>query len=81
MEVRPGDFVEMNGSDMASLGLEEGDLIKITGAGGQAFNAKVKESRRAVRWTVLVPYHFSNMKSNSLTDWGSTEILIQVEKA
>ena len=81
MEVRPGGFVEMNGSDMASLSLTEGDVIKITGTGGQAFHAKAKESRRAVRGTVLVPYHFSNMKSNSLTDWGSTEILIQVEKA
>ena len=68
----------MNGSDTAGLGLEEGDLVKITGTGGKVFNAKVKESLRVM--DMLVPYHFSTMKLNSLTDWGSTEILIQSGK-
>jgi len=80
MEVCPSGFAEMNGADMASLGVTEGSNIKVTGSGGTIV-LKVKQSRRPVKGTVLVPYHFSNNKLNSFTDWGSTEILIQVEKA
>ncbi|MCL5124549.1 MAG: molybdopterin-dependent oxidoreductase [Deltaproteobacteria bacterium] len=80
MEVCPSDFAEMNGSDMARLGIVEGANVKITGSGGTII-LKVKQTRRPVKGTILVPYHFSNNKLNSFTDWGSTEILIQVEKA
>ncbi|MCX5872748.1 MAG: molybdopterin-dependent oxidoreductase [Deltaproteobacteria bacterium] len=81
MEVCPPGFAEMSRVDMTNLGLNDGDAIKIVGNNGQAINLKAKESRRALRGTVLVPYHFSKNKLNSFTDWGSTEIMIQVEKA
>ncbi|MHB8202538.1 MAG: molybdopterin-dependent oxidoreductase [Desulfomonilaceae bacterium] len=80
MEVCPSGFAEMNGSDMAGLGVAEGSDIKVTGSGGTII-FKVKQSRRPVKGTILVPYHFSSNKLNSFTDWGSTEIPIKVEKA
>jgi predicted molibdopterin-dependent oxidoreductase YjgC len=80
MEVCPSGFAEMNGTDMAGLGVAEGSDIKVTGSGGTII-FKVKQSRRPVKGTILVPYHFSSNKLNSFTDWGSTEIPIKVEKA
>lgn len=65
---------------MAGLGVAEGSDIKVTGSGGTII-FKVKQSRRPVKGTILVPYHFSSNKLNSFTDWGSTEIPIKVEKA
>ncbi len=81
MEVSPPGFAEMSRVDMTGLGLNDGDTIKIIGNNGQAISLKAKESRRALQGMVLVPYHFSKNKLNSFTDWGSTEIVIQVEKA
>ncbi len=80
MEVCPSGFAEMNGADMANLGVVEGANIKVTGS-GETIILKVKQSRRPLKGTILVPYHFSSNKLNSFTDWGSTEILIKVEKA
>jgi predicted molibdopterin-dependent oxidoreductase YjgC len=81
MEVCPPGFAEMSRVDMTDLGLNDGDTIKIIGNNGQAISLKANESRRALQGMVLVPYHFSKNKLNSFTDWGSTEIVIQVEKA
>ena len=80
MEVCPSGFAEMNGHDMAGLGVVDGSDIKVTGSGGTII-LKVKQSRRPVKGTILVPYHFSSNNLNSFTDWGSTEIPIKVEKA
>ncbi|MGC8660182.1 MAG: molybdopterin oxidoreductase family protein, partial [Desulfomonilaceae bacterium] len=80
MEVCPDDFAEMNRSDMDRLGISEGSNIKIS-RNGATITLKAKQTRRPVKGTILVPYHFSSNKLNSFTDWGSTEILVQVEKA
>ncbi len=81
MEVCPGRFAEMNGKDMSTLGVNEGDLVKVSGNSDNSLELTVKESRRALLGTILVPYHFSENRLNLFSDWGSVEILVSVEKA
>jgi formylmethanofuran dehydrogenase subunit D len=81
MEVCPGRFAEMNGKDMSTLGVNEGDSVKVSGNSGNSLELTVKESRRALIGTILVPYHFSKNRLNLFSDWGSVEILVSVEKA
>ncbi|MFH0957799.1 MAG: molybdopterin-dependent oxidoreductase, partial [Pseudomonadota bacterium] len=79
-DVCPGRFAEMNEKDMSALGIGEGDYIKISGSSGEIIELVVKESRRPLRGTILVPYHFSENRLNSFSDWGSVEIPVSLEK-
>jgi predicted molibdopterin-dependent oxidoreductase YjgC len=81
MEVCPDGFAEMNYEDLKALEMKEGDTIKITAASGASARVKVKRSRRAVRGSVIVPYHFSELKLNNFTRWEQPVVKVQVEKA
>ena len=69
MEVCPEGFAEMNVKDLKALGLKDGDKVKISDADGDSIQVKVKQSRRAMPKTVIVPQHFSQIKLNTLTRW------------
>jgi predicted molibdopterin-dependent oxidoreductase YjgC len=81
MEVCPNGTAEMNVKDFKALGLKDGDAIKITAASGASVQVKAKRSRRALEGSVIVPYHFSDLKLNEFTRWEQPVIKVQVEKA
>jgi formylmethanofuran dehydrogenase subunit D len=81
MEVSPNGAAEMNYKDLKALGLNEGDAVKITAASGASVQVKVKRSRRALEGSVIVPYHFSDLKLNDFTRWEQPVVKVRVEKA
>ena len=80
MEVCPEGFAEMNRKDMRSLGLNDGDVVKMTNAAGKSVRAKAKRSRRALQGSVIVPRHFSEIGLNLLSSWDGSVIRVNVEK-
>ena len=80
MEVCPEGFVEMNRKDIRAMGLNEGDVVKLTNAAGKSVQAKTKRSRRAVEGSVIVPRHFSDIGLNELISWDGSVIWVKVEK-
>lgn len=81
MSVSPDAFAEMHPEDLKALGLVEMDKARITGANGSSLDVRVKASRRALKGSVIVPYHFSAAKLNSLTSWEQPVIRVKIEKA
>jgi formate dehydrogenase alpha subunit len=81
MTVSPEAFGEMHPEDMRDLGLKEMDKARIIGKNGASFDVRAKESRRALKGSVIVPYHFPAVKLNSLTSWEEPVIRVKVEKA
>ncbi|MCA1961575.1 MAG: molybdopterin-dependent oxidoreductase [Desulfomonile sp.] len=80
MEVSPEAIAEMNLADMDSLGLDEGDTVRITGSSGARIEVKVKPSRRPLPGTVIVPQHFSAVQLNRLTSWNTPAVKVKVDK-
>jgi predicted molibdopterin-dependent oxidoreductase YjgC len=81
MDVCPAPYAEMSRNDIKSLGLKEGDLVKITDASGSSVQTPVKFSRRAMDGMVVVPFHFPGLKLNNLTRWDKPVVKVKVEKA
>ncbi|MBI4963314.1 MAG: molybdopterin-dependent oxidoreductase [Desulfomonile tiedjei] len=81
MEVCPEGVAEMNYKDLKALGLNGGETVKITAASGASVKLKVKKSRRALEGSVIVPYHFPDLKMNNFTRWEQPVVKVQVEKA
>jgi predicted molibdopterin-dependent oxidoreductase YjgC len=79
-EVSPPDTAEMNRKDLRSLGVSDGNMVKITSATGATMQVKAKDSRRAPEGFVIVPQHFSALKLNNFTEWGQPVVKVQVEK-
>ncbi len=80
MDVSPEAFAEMSSTDMESLGIKDGDSVRIKTSDGAMVQVKAKYSYRALPGTVIVPHHFSAVKLNSLTRWGQPRVRVQVEK-
>jgi predicted molibdopterin-dependent oxidoreductase YjgC len=80
VEVCPDGYAEMSYPDITRLGLQEGDVVKLTTPQGASVQVKVKMSRRAMDGCVIVPQHFPAVKLNRLTRWGAPVIKIKVEK-
>jgi len=81
MEVCPEGFAEMNQQDLKTLGISEGDMIRIGNAEGTSIRIKTKISDRALPGFILVPQHFASQKMNSLTNWVVPDVKVKVEKA
>lgn len=80
MEVCPEPYAEMSWKDIKALGLNEGDKVKISNSSGASVQAQVKFSRRAMDGMVVVPFHFSELKLNTLTHWDKPVVKVKVEK-
>ena len=80
-EVCPEPIAEMNSADMKTLGVDEGESIKITSEYGDTLKVKVKWSRRPLVGEVLVPYHFPALKLNSFVKWNEPLVKVKIEKA
>lgn len=78
-DVCPDGYVEMSNRDISTMGLKEGDLVKITTPSG-SIQVKVKWTRRAMDGFVIVPQHFPAVKLNRLTRWEDPVIKIKIEK-
>ncbi len=76
----PEALAEMNPKELRSMGLKEGDLVRITTAAGDAVQVRIKGSRRAMPGSVIVPHHFSALKLNTLTRWYQPVVKVRVEK-
>ena len=81
MQVCPEPVAEICSSDMRTLGLEEGNTVKLIDEQGDYVKLKVKWSRRALAGEILVAYHFPSLKLNSLMKWNEPLVKIKVEKA
>ncbi|MFH0823640.1 MAG: molybdopterin-dependent oxidoreductase [Pseudomonadota bacterium] len=80
LEVCPEAAAEMNRLDMLELGLKDDDRIRITSSRGGSVEVKVKKSLRALRGSVIVPYHFPAVKLNVLTRWDESPVQVKVDK-
>jgi predicted molibdopterin-dependent oxidoreductase YjgC len=80
VEVCPAGTAEINLKDLKALGLRDGDTVNITAGNGASVQVKAKWSRRAVRGSVIVPYHFSALKLNTFTRWDQPVVKVKVEK-
>ncbi|MEW6352143.1 MAG: molybdopterin-dependent oxidoreductase [Thermodesulfobacteriota bacterium] len=80
MEVCPEGWIEMHLSDLQTLGVQEGDKVRITLHGKPPVEGRVRWSRHAVPGTVLVPPHFRTLKLNNATRWDRTPVCVTVEK-
>ncbi|MEI8181067.1 MAG: molybdopterin-dependent oxidoreductase [Desulfomonile sp.] len=80
MEVCPAGYAEMNVKDLKSLALKDGDMVKISTSDGTSIQVPVRVSRRALKGSVIVPYHFSALGLNRLTRWGQPTVKIHIEK-
>ncbi|MDQ1238719.1 MAG: hypothetical protein QG577_904, partial [Thermodesulfobacteriota bacterium] len=81
MEVCPEGYAEMNRQDLKTLGISDGDVIRIGNAEGLSIRIKAKASDRALPGIIIAPQHFSSQQVNSLTNWESPIVKIKVEKA
>jgi formate dehydrogenase alpha subunit len=81
LEVCPEGFAEMSRRDLELVGARDGDTVKLTIADGSSIHVKAKRSWRAVEGTVIVPYHFSDVKLNRLIRWDQPVASVRVEKA
>lgn len=80
-EVCPEPIAELNSADMKTLGVDEGESIKITSEYGDTLKVKVKWSRRPLVGEVLVPYHFPALKLNGFVKWNEPLVKVKIEKA
>jgi len=80
-EVCPEAIAEMNVEDLKALGLKDAAMVRLTNSTGDSIQIKVKKSRRALRGSVIVPYHFSKPGLNRLTGWDTPAFKVRVEKA
>jgi formate dehydrogenase major subunit len=63
----PESFVEVSRRDAASMGLEDGSMVKVASRRGE-IQVRLKVSRKAVSGTVFIPFHFAQAAANRLTN-------------
>jgi len=81
IQVCPEPLAEMCTADMNTLGVEEGNTIRLTSETGESVRLKVKWSRRSLPGEIIVPCHFPSLKLNSLVKWNEPLVKVKVEKA
>jgi formate dehydrogenase alpha subunit len=81
MEVSPEGFAEMNGSDLQSLGLKDGATATITSGLGRSIDVKVKKSARPAKGSIIIAYHFSALRLNTLTSWNDPVVRVRLESS
>lgn len=81
MEVCPDGAIEMNAEDMKSLGLNDGETVRISSETGVGATAPVRTSKRACRGCVIMPFHFPHLKANAFIKWDQQTPRVKVEKA
>ncbi|PIX19676.1 MAG: formate dehydrogenase subunit alpha, partial [Deltaproteobacteria bacterium CG_4_8_14_3_um_filter_51_11] len=63
----PESFVEISNEDASSLGLQDGEAVKLSTRRG-AITAKTRISLKAKSGTVFVPFHYAGGPANALTN-------------
>jgi predicted molibdopterin-dependent oxidoreductase YjgC len=66
-ELAPECFVEISAQDAGVYGLGSGDFVKIASRRGE-IEAKARISRKAVKGTVFIPFHYAKAAANKLTN-------------
>lgn len=66
-ELVPEAYVEMNPADADSLGVEEGEKVKVSSRRGE-IEIKTKVTDRVPEGTVFIPFHFAEAAANRLTN-------------
>ncbi len=65
-EKAPDCFVEISPDDALKMGIDEGDLVRVTSRRGQ-IEARAQVSDKAVQGTIFVPFHYYEAAANKLT--------------
>ncbi len=65
-EIQPDPFVEMHPADMDSLGIAEGDTVRVSSARG-SIQLKAVVLNQVAQGTVFIPFHFKEAPANALT--------------
>jgi formate dehydrogenase major subunit len=66
-DLAPSSFVEISRKDADSVGIADGDLLKIASRRGEV-KARAKISEKAVDGTVFMPFHYAEGAANFLTN-------------
>ncbi|MEW6113344.1 MAG: molybdopterin-dependent oxidoreductase, partial [Thermodesulfobacteriota bacterium] len=80
-EVSPEGLAEMTGSDLESLGLQDGATATITSGLGRSIDVKVKKSARPAKGSIIIPYHFPPLRLNTLTSWNHPVVSVRLESS
>ena len=60
-------FIEINPDDAENIGVEDGDLVRVTSRRGE-ISLKALVTDRILRGVVFIPFHFSEAAANVLTN-------------
>jgi formate dehydrogenase alpha subunit len=66
-KISPGAYIELNPDDAKKLGLNDGDLAKVSSRRG-FIEIKVLINERPARGMVFIPFHFKEAAANMLTN-------------
>ena len=80
LEVAAAGYIEMNTADAKSLGVKDGDTIKVTSAVGSAAG-KVKVGDKVQAGLLYAPYHFADVNIQQLMPAGTNLVAVSVAKA
>jgi predicted molibdopterin-dependent oxidoreductase YjgC len=65
-EIAPEALLEMTPTDMAALGITDGEMVRVVSRRGEV-NVKVTESLKPSLGSVFLPFHFKEAAANLLT--------------
>lgn len=80
LEVAAAGYIEMNDADAQSLGVKDGDTVKVTSALGSAVG-KVKVDGKVQAGLLFAPYHFADVNVQQLMPAGTNLVAVSVAKA
>ncbi len=70
-------YIEINPDDAVTLGLQDGDMVRVSSRRGE-IRLKAKVSRRPDRGVVFIPFHFKEAAANILTNSEALDPLCKI---
>jgi len=80
LTVSPAGYVDLHPSDAASLGVQDGNSLRVTSANG-ALIAPARISAKVQPGLLFAPVHFRQMNANALLKGNCNLVEVKVEKA
>lgn len=80
LEVAPSGYIEIDPEDAATLGVQDGAIIRVTSATGTA-QGPIRISRLLQPGLLFAPYHFRDVNIQKIMPTGQNRVAVQVSKA
>ncbi len=80
LELCPDSYCELNPADAAKLDLEDSSTVRVVSKKG-AITVQVRISEKPPEGIIYIPYHFSTVRVNDLTERDQVVTFVQLQKA